>query len=65
LNDLKDGKKSSRIYKHFLETKHESYLNNTNDAEKVRDFIAGMTDRYYVEVLQDLTIPKMSLIDLK
>ena len=65
LTDLKEGRKTSRIYKHFLETKHESYLNTTNEAEKVRDFIAGMTDRYYVEVLQDLTIPKMSLIGFK
>lgn len=65
LKDLEEGRKSSRIYKHFLETKHESYLNTTNDAEKVRDFIAGMTDRYYVEVLQDLTIPKMSLMSFQ
>jgi len=62
LKDLKEGKKSSRIYRHFLETKHRDYLENTNNAEKVRDFIAGMTDRYYVEVLQDLTIPKMNLL---
>lgn len=62
LKDLKEGKKSSRIYRHFLETKHKDYLENTNNAEKVRDFIAGMTDRYYVEVLQDLTIPKMNLL---
>ena len=65
LKDIKEGRKTSKIYKHFLETKDESYLNTTKDAEKVRDFIAGMTDRYYVEVLRDLTIPKMDLIDLK
>ena len=62
LKDLKEGKKSSRIYKHFLKTKYKDYLDSTTDAEKVRDFIAGMTDRYYVEVLQDLTVPKMNLI---
>ena len=65
LADLKNGTKTSRIYRHFLDTKHKNYLGSTSDAEKVRDFIAGMTDRYYVEVLQDLTIPKMNLIDLK
>lgn len=65
LKDLKEGNKSSRINKDFLETKHQSYLDSTNDAEKVRDFIAGMTDRYYVEVLKDLTIPKIDLIDFK
>lgn len=62
LKDLKEGKKTSRIYRHFLETKHKDYLDGTNDTEKVRDFIAGMTDRYYVEVLQDLTVPKMNLL---
>lgn len=65
LADLKNGTRTSRIYRHFLDTKHKNYLDSTNDAEKVRDFIAGMTDRYYVEVLQDLTIPKMNFIDLK
>jgi len=65
LVDLKNCTKTSRIYKHFLDTKHKNYLERTSDAEKVRDFIAGMTDRYYVEVLQDLTIPKMNLIDLR
>lgn len=65
LADLKNGTKESRIYKHFLDTKHKNYLESTNDAEKVRDFVAGMTDRYYVEVLQDLTIPKMNPIDFK
>jgi dGTPase len=62
LKDLKEGKKTSRIYKHFLETKHIEYLEGTSDREKVRDFIAGMTDRYYVEVLQDLIVPKMNLL---
>ena len=65
LDDLKHNRKKSRIYKNFLETKKDNYLNKTNDAEKVRDFIAGMTDRYYVEVLKDLTIPEMNLLDLK
>jgi dGTPase len=65
LNDLKHSRKDSRIYKHFLQTKHDNYLSKTDDAEKVRDFIAGMTDRYFVEVLKDLTIPEMDLLDLK
>ncbi|NIV13797.1 MAG: dGTP triphosphohydrolase, partial [Aliifodinibius sp.] len=63
--DLKASNKSSRIYKHFLDTKHQDYLESANDAEKVRDFIAGMTDRYYVEVLKDLTIPEINLGGLK
>ena len=26
----------------------EEYLNNTNDARKVIDYIAGMTDNYFI-----------------
>lgn len=63
LQDVKTHNKSSRIYRHFLATKDEHYLNITNEAEKVRDFIAGMTDRYFVEALEDLMIPKISLLN--
>ena len=36
-------------------------MNLTGDAEKVRDFIGGMTDRYFVEVLKEIVIPEISL----
>ncbi len=62
LNDLKKGKKESRIYTDFLATKVPEYLEATNDAEKVRDFIGGMTDRYFVEVLKEVTVPEMKLL---
>lgn len=65
LNDLMTGNKSSRIYKQFLRSKHESYLSFTNNAEKVRDFIGGMTDRYFVEALKDIVIPEVSLTSFK
>lgn len=63
LADLKKGKKSSRIYRDFLSTKDKRYLNATNEAEKVRDFIGGMTDRYFVEVLKETVIPEMRLLE--
>ncbi|NOX35944.1 MAG: HD domain-containing protein [Calditrichaeota bacterium] len=61
--DLRNGNRQSRIFRDFLETKDRHYLEVTNDAEKVRDFIGGMTDRYFVEVLQELTIPTMKLLE--
>ena len=61
LKDLKQGNKNSRIFRDFLDTKDTRYIEMTSDAEKVRDFIGGMTDRYFVEVLQELTIPRMTL----
>jgi len=65
LKDLQQGNKSSRIFRHFLITKDKRYLDMTTDAEKVRDFVAGMTDRYFVEALEDLTIPRINLSDLQ
>ncbi len=62
LKDLKGKSAESRIFRDFLESKALEYLNMTNDAEKVRDFIGGMTDRYFVTVLQELVIPEMNLL---
>ena len=62
LNDLKNNRKESRIFTDFLATKVPEYWETTNDAEKVRDFIGGMTDRYFVEVLKEVTVPEMKLL---
>ena len=62
LKDLKNWRKDSRIFTDFLATKVPEYWESTNDAEKVRDFIAGMTDRYFVEVLKEVTVPEMKLL---
>ena len=61
LNDLKNDKKESKIFKHFLNTKNKLYLEKYNHAEKVRDFIGGMTDRYFVETLKEMVIPHIEL----
>jgi len=61
LEDLEKQNYNSRIYRDFLISKHESYLNSTNNAEKVRDFIGGMTDRYFVDVLKELILPEVKL----
>ncbi len=65
LDDLKKENRNSRIYRDFLNTKHASYLEATNEAEKVRDFIGGMTDRYFVEVLREIVIPEIGLFNKK
>lgn len=48
LNDLKTNDLNSVINSVFLKDMSEHYLNNTSDARKVMDFIAGMTDDYFV-----------------
>ena len=33
---------------------NDDYLRNTRPAEKVRDFIAGMTDNYFIDCFEAL-----------
>ena len=61
LSDVEKYNRESRIYHHFLKSKDKTYLELTSPAEKVRDFIAGMTDRYFVEAMQAVVIPHISL----
>ena len=48
---------NSNIFDHFLSSKNEDYLTNTNIYEKVRDYIASMTDRYFKQELERIVIP--------
>jgi dGTPase len=49
-NDLETGKSDSVIYYGYLKGKSERYLKKHSHAEIVRDFIAGMTDRYFLNL---------------
>lgn len=48
LNDVKTNNENSPINKVFLNDMNKEYLKNTSDARKVIDFIAGMTDDYFI-----------------
>ncbi len=61
LEDISTNNRQSDIFRHFLDSKRERYLSDTNDAEKVRDFIASMTDRYFKYQLEKNTIPAIIL----
>jgi len=60
LNDLKHENKNSKIYEHFVEINKTNieYVENSSYAEIVRDYIAGMTDRYFEDVFKDIVLPK-------
>ena len=60
LSDLDSDNKDSLIYKHMINLNWVSkdYLSNSSPAEKVRDFLAGMTDRYFENVFKQITNPK-------
>ena len=62
--DIKENNKKSIIIKDFLNTKTSEYLNNTPTALLVRDYIAGMTDRYFVEILKRVVVPEITLGDI-
>ncbi len=60
LERLKENDQESEIFQHFLSSKCEDYLQETPDEIKVRDFLAGMTDRYFSKVLHKLVVPQMA-----
>ena len=49
------------LFRDFLNGKSDIYMDNTSAALKVRDYLAGMTDRYFVSALQRLIVPEISL----
>ncbi|MCD4820316.1 MAG: HD domain-containing protein [Candidatus Cloacimonetes bacterium] len=57
LDELTAKNKDSKIFTQFLDNKCDRYLQNHNDAEKVRDFIATMTDRYFNEEVKNYLLP--------
>ena len=57
LEDIETNNTQSKIFRHFLDHKKERYLTRYNNTEKVRDFIATMTDRYFNEEVKDFLLP--------
>jgi dGTPase len=60
LADLATRRTSSRIYTDFIGTDwiSERYRAAATSAELVRDFIAGMTDRYFAKRFEEIAIPR-------
>jgi dGTPase len=49
LTDLERDNRTSVIFRNFLENMSPVYTERHSPAEIVRDFIAGMTDRYFID----------------
>ena len=49
LKDVTKKNKNSEIYKVFLNGMDKEYFKNTSDKRKVIDFLAGMTDEYFIK----------------
>jgi dGTPase len=59
LGDLQQGNERSKIFSGFLADMSEEYIDSHRPAEIVRDFIAGMTDRYFLLQCPDRLRPKV------
>ena len=60
LDDLAHERRKARIFTDFIDSGHISpaYLDSAIPAELVRDFIAGMTDRYFAKRFEECVIPR-------
>ncbi|PJD96078.1 MAG: deoxyguanosinetriphosphate triphosphohydrolase [Parachlamydia sp.] len=57
LEDYQTLGEKSHLEKAFLHNKSANYRSQTSDIQKVVDFIAGMTDTFFVRTLQNLIVP--------
>jgi dGTPase len=65
LHDLETQNQASDIYTQFLAGMSHEYGDHTTHAETVRDFIAGMTDDYFLAQCKKNLIPQVkSKLDL-
>ena len=63
LKVLESNDTENEIYHHFLNTKNELYKENSRGLI-VRDFIAGMTDRYFTKVLNNFIMPEITSLKI-
>ena len=58
LKDLRNENRSSVIFTSFLKDMSENYIKNHSEEEIIRDFIAGMTDYYFLRQFPENMRPK-------
>jgi dGTPase len=62
LDDIEKENRTSVIFTSFLEDMSPDYITNHNSAEIVRDFIAGMTDQYFLRLCPQDKVPKTKIV---
>jgi len=60
LEDLEKNTRDAAIFTDFIDTNwiSRNYIQSATCAELVRDFIAGMTDRYFAKRYEECVIPR-------
>ena len=62
LEDMQNQRESSVVFKRFLKDMKQSYIQCHQPAEIVRDFISGMTDRYFLSQCPEQLRPQIESI---
>lgn len=57
LNNLDEAQESSYLWKYYLNKRSEKYLSQTSSVQMVIDYIAGMTDSFFIKTLERVIIP--------
>lgn len=58
LKDFHELGKKSALWRHFLHNKDQAYLEKYPPAQHVVDYIAGMTDGYFLRLFQSIFVPR-------
>lgn len=58
LHDYKASADKSYLWNNYLANKSQKYLSQTSPVQFVIDYIAGMTDNFFVRTLEKIMIPK-------
>lgn len=58
LEELEQKGRESLLWRQFVNNKTAQYQNETSPAQMVVDFIAGMTDNYFVRMVERWLLPK-------
>jgi dGTPase len=60
LDDLDNNARQAKIFTDFIDTGwiSKKYIETATSAELVRDYIAGMTDRYFAKRFEECVIPR-------
>jgi len=58
LEDIRRERFDSPVYRDFLDRLDQNYKNETSPPEVVRDFLAGMTDDFFLKRHADLAVPR-------
>lgn len=57
LEDYDQKKHDSYLFNHFIHNKTDAYIEGTKPVQMVVDFIAGMTDNYFIRTFEKLIVP--------